>query len=222
MVFPKMETLCFQNERRPDLCHVWSSLSSAREIEGLGALYPNVKRLALPVHGSRGNRAEVALYQTIGHSFPKLRHLSLHLDASSRPVHMIVPPQLIPLAKVPEFQCCSARGCSEGEAIRPFEERAPHDALGMAYRGLTNGDIMDFMVNCALDSKLAKQIFLAVSSASLETMVVRSGGVITTSRHADGIVSTGLGTGRALGWGSMQFGMEHYIAGLQRHWVVEK
>lgn len=81
---------------------------------------------------------------------------------------------------------------------------------------------MDFMVNCALDSKLAKQIFLAVSSASLETMVVRSGGLITTSRHADGIVSTGQGTGRALGWGSMQFGMEHYIAGLQRQWVVEK
>lgn len=50
---------------------VASLLISAREIEGLGALYPNVKCLTLPVRRSRDNKDEVALYQTIGHGFPK-------------------------------------------------------------------------------------------------------------------------------------------------------
>lgn len=121
------------------------SLDSASEIAGLGALFPCLETLTLSIHRSRGDSDEVARYRALGSSFPRLQRLALVLEP--------LPPQL--------------REAPNPESTA-FEDR-PAD-----WAAVTNGQIMSFMANSALDAKLARQIFEAVAPPSLETMMVKA------------------------------------------------
>ncbi|KAL2134797.1 hypothetical protein VTI74DRAFT_10781 [Chaetomium olivicolor] len=128
-----------------------SSLVSDSEIVRLGALYPRVETLSVPIRRSKGDSDEVARYKALGTSFPRLKRLALTLDSS--PPFVSGDRPFSPLC--PE----STAEAFEDQYIGPY--------------GHTNRHFMDVMVNSALDKELAKQIFEAVASPSLETMMVR-------------------------------------------------
>jgi hypothetical protein len=148
------------------------SIASAWEIIGLGDLFPYLETLTLCIHRSRGDSDEVARYRALGSSFHRLRRLALILEPL--PPHPRQPPN-------PESTV--------------FEDQPSSRA---AY---TNGHIMSVMANSALDAKLARQIFEAVASPSLETMMVKpeAGGMF---RGTDGL--------------------RPWLNGLAREWVVDR
>ncbi|KAG7284671.1 hypothetical protein NEMBOFW57_009280 [Staphylotrichum longicolle] len=121
------------------------SLASTSEIMGLGALFPCLETLTLSIHRSRGDCNEVARYRALGSSFPRLQRLALVLEP--------LPPQ--------------PREPPNPESTA-FEDRPA------GWAELTNGHIISFMANSALDAKLARQIFKAVASPRLETMMVKA------------------------------------------------
>ncbi|KAK0735939.1 hypothetical protein B0T21DRAFT_365967 [Apiosordaria backusii] len=60
-----------------------SSVISPSEIARLGAFYPHVEILSIPIRRSKGDADEAARYKAIGASFPRLKRLALNLDASA-------------------------------------------------------------------------------------------------------------------------------------------
>ena len=127
-----------------------SYILSASEITRLGAFYPLVKDLCIIIRRSKGDSDEVARYKALGASFPHLKRLVLTLDAS--PPHISLGNDGIFILQPKSTQ---------------FEDQYSPVVL------YTNGDCMYVMVNSALDAKLARQIFAAIASQSLETMMVR-------------------------------------------------
>ncbi|KAK4098412.1 hypothetical protein N658DRAFT_561109 [Parathielavia hyrcaniae] len=174
------------------------SITSASEITQLGALYPRIESLSLVVRRSKGDRDEVARYIALGASFPRLTRLSLTLDAS--------PPAGISLGVPP----------GDGPTMPdPHEEADAFDDQYTAMRPYTNGHVMDVMVNSALDAKLARRVFEAIGSRTLETMMIRVRGGAAFAPHVvgPGYMPTGAMIGSALA---------PWLNGLAREWIVER
>ena len=173
-------------------------ITSASEITQLGALYPRIESLSLVVRRSKGDRDEVARYIALGASFPRLTRLSLTLDAS--------PPASISLGVPP----------GDGPTMPdPHEEADAFEDQYTAMRPYTNAHVMDVMVNSALDAKLARQVFEAIGSRTLETMMIRVRGGAAFAPHVVrlGYMPTGAMIGSALA---------PWLNGLAREWIVER
>ncbi|KAL2020993.1 hypothetical protein VTK56DRAFT_7767 [Thermocarpiscus australiensis] len=169
------------------------SAPDAQEIRRIAARFPGIEDLSVTIRRSRGDAAEVAKYKAIGQGFPKLRRLSLTLDASapllSRVNNSLVAPQPV-----------------DYDGIDPNFTRG---VLGsrMPYH---NGHVLDVLVNSAVDAKLARAIFVAVGSATLERMMVRA---------TDGKEVLLVHFGQLTIWHDL---VARYVDFLARAWLVEK
>lgn len=137
---------------------------SRQEIMQLSTNCPELENLSLQIRRSRGDATEVATYRALGH-FPRLRHLTLTLDASPPPRHRVPG---APESELPAVYTKVEDHFDESDA----EIAGPHP-----YR---RGHIKDVFINTAVDEKLARAIFEVVSSAKasnssppLETMIIR-------------------------------------------------
>ena len=161
-----------------------SSATSASEIARLGALYPRVETLSISIRCSRGDSNEVARYKALGASFPRLKRLALTLEP---------PPQPVPTARPPP------------ESL--FEDQF------MGRTIYTNGHVLNVMAQSAIDAKLTRQVFDAVASPSLETMMIRTlGGTAYPRRPGMPLPYRGQ---------PLWNGMGPFLHGLAREWIVD-
>ena len=127
---------------------------------------PALENLSLQIRRSRGDADEVASYRALGH-FPRLRHLTLTLDAS--------PPPWLGIPDPPDTQLPAVYTKVEDH----FDE-SDAEKLAAGPHPYRKGHVKDVFVNTAVDEKLARAIFEVVSSAKannswppLETMIIR-------------------------------------------------
>lgn len=174
---------------------------SQPEIMQLSANCPELENLSLQIRRSRGDAAEVAIYRALGH-FPRLRHLTLTLDASPPPwVGIPGAPDSDPFAMQIKVEDHFDEFDAEILAAGPWPYRKGH--------------IKDVFVNTAVDEKLARAIFAVVSSAKagnsplpLETMIIRvRGGADFCSRS--------MGP-------PPRVGLRCYLTNLGREWFLER
>ncbi|RKU46595.1 hypothetical protein DL546_006004 [Coniochaeta pulveracea] len=173
-------------------------LASPSEVTQLGAFHPCVEHLCLVVRRSKGDCNEVARYKALGASFPRLKRLSLTLDAS--PPGVVWPRPVVWSSPVPRPENSTDSFENHYCRVRPY----------------TNGHIMDVMVNSALDGRLARQIFKAIASPSLETMIVRVKG------GTDFIPFPRLPGERPLMNQMPGLALTPWLNGLAREWRVER
>jgi hypothetical protein len=183
----------------PPRLHILSRfyIASASEFTQLGAFYPRIEHLSVVVRRSKGDCDEVTRYKALGASFPRLKRVALTLDAS--PPGVVWPPRVVWSMPVPRPE----------NTIDSFENHY------CRVRPYTNGHVMDVMVNSALDARLARQIFEAIASPSLETMMIRvKGGTdFVPYPRPPGERPMGQAPGLAL---------TPWLNGLAREWVIER
>ncbi|KAK4671615.1 hypothetical protein QC764_607445 [Podospora pseudoanserina] len=175
------------------------SIEIIEELAALGAIFPSVQKLSIPVRRSKGDRYEVPLYKAIGTEFPNIERLSLTLDAGlqvfdgdNEVYHSVV--FIEPRKKQKEQSKVQS---TEGAILRHgfnllellptmrtmnqhrWEWSEDSVLLKQGDPGFTfNQNILDVMVNSAIDGKLARQFFdiVAASSPKLQRMIVRTRG----------------------------------------------
>lgn len=172
-------------------------MASALEFTRLGAFYPRVEHLSLVIRRSKSDCHEVARYKALGASFPRLKRLALTMDAS--PPGAVWPPPDVWSRPVPRPENTTDSFENHYTPVRPY----------------TNGHVMDVMVNSALDARLARQIFEAIGSPNLETMMIRVKGGTDFLPHAQG--PDGRPVGQMPG-----LALIPWLNGLAREWVVER
>ncbi|KAG7293530.1 hypothetical protein NEMBOFW57_003582 [Staphylotrichum longicolle] len=132
-----------------------SSLVSVSEISRLGAQYPRVESLSLPIVRSWGDSDEVALYKAVRASFPRLSRLALTWK----------PPPEPPM----DGEYLPVGSCRSSSTVSSATKRVT--GVPMEHRG---DSIVRDMANGAVDARLAQQIFEMISSPGLEAMMVRA------------------------------------------------
>jgi hypothetical protein len=125
-------------------------------IHQLATLCPLLEELAIQTRRSRGDASEVALYQALGR-LPRLRSLSLELDASPSP-----------LVQIPLDDGTVA----PDTAVEPwFDAWGAEYLQGMLTKGVPSihpyrrGHLFDVFVNSAVDQALALSIFAVIDGA---------------------------------------------------------
>jgi hypothetical protein len=116
----------------------------ASEVEMIKTSFPHLEELILKAPRSRGNANEVAIYKALG-SLPKLRRLSLTLDATDLAVRIFDRDKSYSLSNDPTFD--------------QFEQESFDE-----YSGLRNGHVRDLFINSASDEVLACSIFDTISA----------------------------------------------------------
>lgn len=216
-----------------------SSVQTELEIMFLGYVYSGVETLSLPIRRSKGDQHEVRLYQTLGRSFPKLKRLALTLEALL-PSAERLPSEILNPAAPARTHLSGAPGVyrdplgswdpivqsRESYSHLPFPKQ-PFIIYGCS--PFLNGEILDLFINSAVDAKLARQIFDAISSSChtssrLETMMVRSKALIrfrsayNPEPESNGYVAgTGTGYGRCDPDGYIR----PLLTGLTREWLLD-
>ncbi|KAK4204543.1 hypothetical protein QBC40DRAFT_330866 [Triangularia verruculosa] len=235
-----LKSLWFSNCSREDGWNINGSVSSAKEIISLGAMYPRVEKLSITVHRSKGSRDEVALYKAIGASFPRLEQLALTLDAAMYTYITaadFVQPQLrmeqhgkqapSNSQEVEVSNCDSLPVIETYDAEDRLTKRNSHmteqEYLVLKSKTTYSQAILDVIVNSALDAKLARKIF-DVTSAQLPTlkrMMVRTrGGNLELST----VTLMPLKDGRYLRMEPLDYSciMRRLYDVLQRDWVIDR
>jgi hypothetical protein len=162
-----------------------------RDIRRIRDHCPLLEDLRLTIRRSRGDATEVATYKALG-SLPKLRHLSLGLDATG---YDVLSDAFVVIPDDPSFD--------------EFDQQYFKVLGGHNYRNPRNGHLQDAFINSALDETLARAIFRTISlgkrdgSLPLERLKVRVNG------------------GWALGQTSRTPDLERIICNLSRSWLVE-
>lgn len=140
-------------------------------IHKLATLCPLLEELAVETRRSRGNAAEVALYQALGR-LPRLRQLRLTLDASPPPLVDVVDEDGNAIARdtsvEPWFDSWAAQYLCDGNtagvpvnlSIAPNRRVLPPN-----FHPYRRGHLLDVFVNSAVDEALARSIFAVIDGA---------------------------------------------------------
>jgi hypothetical protein len=191
---------CFGTNLTPHRLKTAANFSQ-QEIMQLATNCPELENLSLQIRRSRGDAYEVATYRALGH-FPRLRHLTLTLDASP-------PPWVgIPGAPASEIPAVYTK-------VEDHFDESDAEKLAAGPFPYRKGHIKDVFVNTAVDEKLARAIFEVVSSAKasnsslpLETMIIRVRGGADFCRMPMGPPP---GTG-----------LRPFLTNLGREWFLER
>lgn len=184
-------------------------------LEGLKILassFPCLTDLSIPVKRSRGDSAEVALYQYIGEHLPSLRRLSLRLDCS--PPYPIVTDLSDHDTPLPKPYPPSPGWPVVGTALNGDKDQYAHkECYVNCYR---NGHIYDILINSALDASLARKIFAAVGG-DVETLLVQTYGGINFPQVGQ---PPRFGMPRGAGPAGSLLGP--FLSAVGKQWMVEK
>ncbi|KAH9213702.1 hypothetical protein DL95DRAFT_505861 [Leptodontidium sp. 2 PMI_412] len=135
----------------PTFGHLESVRFDAYQVHEINRRCPSLRELELNVPRSKGDIAEQAIYTALG-SIPQLQHLQLNLDCEDRTCVRTLANGEIEILNNPSWDDFSQQSFpSEGG---PAWEVNPR-----------NGHVVDMLINCALDAKLAEEIFDCISSA---------------------------------------------------------
>ncbi|OIW29317.1 hypothetical protein CONLIGDRAFT_701351 [Coniochaeta ligniaria NRRL 30616] len=137
-------------------------------IHKLATLCPLLEELAVETRRSRGNAAEVALYQALGR-LPRLRYLRLTLDASPPPLVDVVDEDGNTIARdtsvEPWFDPWAAQYLRDGRTAGVpvnFQVTPNRRVLPPNFHPYRRGHLLDVFVNSAVDEALARSIFAVI------------------------------------------------------------
>ncbi|KAG4439215.1 hypothetical protein IFR05_005306 [Cadophora sp. M221] len=129
--------------------HLKSVRFDADQVRELNRRCPSLRELEIKAPRSKGDFAEQAIYKALG-SMPNLQQLRLKLDCENR-------------------TCVRTLANGEIEILNPswddYSQQSFPDEGGPLEINPRNGHVIDMLINCALDAKLAEEIFNCISSA---------------------------------------------------------
>ncbi|KAK4102550.1 hypothetical protein N658DRAFT_485340 [Parathielavia hyrcaniae] len=172
---------------------------SEAAIAELAARCPRIGTLAVTIRRSRGDAAEVALYQALGR-FANLRRLDLTLDASPPAWFQVRPPD-----KGVYYQM-------DTHADPSFDDFDRQHLRG-ELRPYRNGHLRDVFVNTAVDETLARAIFETICAASAAPALER---VVIQPDRAEAFPQRDPGSPLRSG------GLSPFVLALGRRWLLER
>lgn len=185
--------------------HLYGETMKDDHLWKLADVCPYLEDLTVEVRRSRGNAEEVSLYRAIGR-LRRLQYLTLHLDAS--------PPGL---DSTVEFFDPNGELISHGTMIEPWFDAEDAKTVDGPLRPYRQGHIYDVLVNSAVDRDLAHSIFDVVNDAKAAL-----GGAVLPLERLNVNTSRGDRFQPAGRWSPRTPIMSHFLAALQRSWVVER
>ena len=130
--------------------HLESVRFDAYQARELNRRCPSLRELEIKVPRSKGDIAEQAIYTALG-SMPNLQQLRLNLDCENRTCVRTLANGEIEILNNPSWD--------------EFSQQSFPDQGGDLEINPRNGHVIDMLINCALDAKLAGEIFKCISSA---------------------------------------------------------
>ncbi|KAE8348532.1 hypothetical protein BDV28DRAFT_88013 [Aspergillus coremiiformis] len=161
-------------------CQAWQCAAES-DIRQLGKHCPLLESLELMIPRSQGDATEVALYRALG-TIPRLKYLYVALDVSDASLGRREDDTttLFPTSpnRSPNRDFHAASKPPSEPLFDEFGNQLSAQDLGGIYRS-RNGHVQRLLRNSAIDSRLARSIFRAISatkppgSVPLERMVIR-------------------------------------------------